>query len=663
MYKQEPYLSEYIDVRAGVYFKPFYNVLADCGVRKLKSSLTDMRETYSENIYADFTQYLAEQLQEICMRTLIVEMHICKSAGKLKGENNREEYEYYCNKIVGEMVNIKKMFEKYPVLHQCVEKRITYSINFYKEILEHFSKHRATICDQLCRANCFLKIVSIESKHSDVHRGGRHVVKVRLDDGSEILYKPHSMENEKQFGELLHWMSQGLKIAQLDYKFLSYEDHSWCSIVEYKSCKTEDEIKKYYKRIGVQLFLAYFLGTHDLHCENIIASGEYPVLIDLETIVNVQPSKKRVTADEEVNYQLAHSVLYTGLLPIYTWNKDKYSLNMFFSLSREKENQKNQERDLVLEISGGEGMNDIEKQAFTLKDYEKVDEITDGQTFLYVVLPQFYSYKNENYEFVMILVDYKKLDLKNGYTYWGNGLQDIMNCEMNPIPQLEKKQMPTKIAELNWKTETDEIKLKKCVVAPITYMEQYKEEISSAAIHVEWKKKYLKNEEKTIQKIETYLYNSHDQSFRYRIYSPEIELRNNTIKVMTSLQAINKVALLFMAVFLTGMIAIYQLRFEHREESYGISLAYGAQYKELYWEIFCEILLLNSIGTIIGIVIGYLVTYYVDFGIMISVVNVQGSWYTFLSAYGLCVVLSSFVSVITFRKLKKKKIIELLNVY
>lgn len=91
-----------------------------------------------------------------------------------------------------------------------------------------------------------------------------------------------------------------------------------------------------------------------------------------------------------------------------------YSLNMFFSLSREKENQKNQERDLVLEISGGEGMNDIEKQAFTLKDYEKVDEITDGQTFLYVVLPQFYSYKNENYEFVMILVDYKKLDLKNG---------------------------------------------------------------------------------------------------------------------------------------------------------------------------------------------------------------------------------------------------------
>ena len=47
-----------------------------------------------------------------------------KSVGKLKGDNNREEYDYYCNEIVGKMVNIKKTFEKYPVLRRCVEKRI-----------------------------------------------------------------------------------------------------------------------------------------------------------------------------------------------------------------------------------------------------------------------------------------------------------------------------------------------------------------------------------------------------------------------------------------------------------------------------------------------------------------------------------------------------------
>lgn len=42
MYKQESYLSEHIHVQKGVFFKPFYNVLVDYGVKELKSILTDM---------------------------------------------------------------------------------------------------------------------------------------------------------------------------------------------------------------------------------------------------------------------------------------------------------------------------------------------------------------------------------------------------------------------------------------------------------------------------------------------------------------------------------------------------------------------------------------------------------------------------------------------
>lgn len=310
-----------------IFFKSFYNVLVDYGVKKLKDTLRGKRDVLSENVYTDFAQYLAEQLQGICMRTLIVEMNIFKADGKLQGENTKEEYKYFCTNVLGRRLNIKELFEKYPVLWRCVEERIAYSVNFYKEIIERFSEHRMLISERLCRTNNYLKIVGIKSKNSDVHREGRHVVKIRLDNESEILYKPHSMENEKQFEELLGWLGQGLKINQLEYKFLSYEEHSWCSIVENKCCKTEDEIKRYYKRIGIQLFLAYFLGTHDLHCENIIASGEYPVLIDLETLVNAQKLKERNTVEEEVNYQLAQSVLYTGLLPIYTWNKEKSGID------------------------------------------------------------------------------------------------------------------------------------------------------------------------------------------------------------------------------------------------------------------------------------------------------------------------------------------------
>ena len=83
--------------------------------------------------------------------------------------------------------------------------------------------------------------------------------------------------------------------------------------MEYHSCKTEQQLKDYYVRLGVQLFLAYVLGTKDLHCENIIASGEYPVLIDLEVLLSTMELKEGKTAPQEIINQLSKSVLQTGI--------------------------------------------------------------------------------------------------------------------------------------------------------------------------------------------------------------------------------------------------------------------------------------------------------------------------------------------------------------
>ena len=136
------------------------------------------------------------------------------------------------------------------------------------------------------------------------------------------------MKNEKTFMSLLQWIGQGIGITQLSYEILTYEAYSLCSIVKYKECKSKEGICNYYKRLGVQLFLAYFLGTHDLHCENIIASGEYPVLIDLETLVGGFNSRKRKTAEDEVYYHIQQSVLSTGLLPTFMWDKGKNGIDV-----------------------------------------------------------------------------------------------------------------------------------------------------------------------------------------------------------------------------------------------------------------------------------------------------------------------------------------------
>ena len=113
----------------------------------------------------------------------------------------------------------------------------------------------------------------------------------------------------------------------MSYPFLSYENHSWTTIVQYKECDDDNQLKNYYLRMGVQLFLVYLLGTKDLHYENIIAAGEYPVLIDLETLVNICYNTDRESVNDEILYQLAQSVLYTGLLPYTAWNNGKIGID------------------------------------------------------------------------------------------------------------------------------------------------------------------------------------------------------------------------------------------------------------------------------------------------------------------------------------------------
>lgn len=66
--------------------------------------------------------------------------------------------------------------------------------------------------------------------------------------------------------------------------------------------------------------LAYALRMSDLHYENIIAHGEYPVIIDYETLgaLNINESYRK--NDVSFNYKLLkrinNSVLMTGMLPL-----------------------------------------------------------------------------------------------------------------------------------------------------------------------------------------------------------------------------------------------------------------------------------------------------------------------------------------------------------
>src|SRR5262249_35656032 len=66
-------------------------------------------------------------------------------------------------------------------------------------------------------------------------------------------------------------------------------------------------------------------GT-DCHCENIIANGEHPVLVDMETLMHHRPRLEDEGEGAQAQLlafqQMAHSVLRTGLMPNWQVSHD-----------------------------------------------------------------------------------------------------------------------------------------------------------------------------------------------------------------------------------------------------------------------------------------------------------------------------------------------------
>jgi type 2 lantibiotic biosynthesis protein LanM len=92
---------------------------------------------------------------------------------------------------------------------------------------------------------------------------------------------------------------------------------------EHKPCKTHDEVRRYYQRAGQLVGLLYVLQASDMHYENIIANGEYPIPIDLETIVT--PLYLAMSEDTPVpglgirntiDYAVSQSTLLPMKLPV-----------------------------------------------------------------------------------------------------------------------------------------------------------------------------------------------------------------------------------------------------------------------------------------------------------------------------------------------------------
>jgi len=163
------------------------------------------------------------------------------------------------------------------------------------------------------------KVTGVVTDLSDLHDGGRSTFALTFSTGVRVIYKPRNLGIDAATFGLLGWLNDhGASPRFRLLTILDRGDYGWVEYVDHRPCHDLTEARRYYTRVGMLVCLAYALGGTDLHLENIIACGEQPILVDLETIMHPVRRETGVLdrpLSRAIRWERQESVMRTGLLP------------------------------------------------------------------------------------------------------------------------------------------------------------------------------------------------------------------------------------------------------------------------------------------------------------------------------------------------------------
>lgn len=259
---------------------------------------------------------LTAHLRWMLNRTLVLELHLARHRGLLRGESSESRYQSFLERL-RESDAARAIFRDYPVLARQVLRAATQWTDSMLEFVERLSADWSAIQARFCPQHVPGPLTQLLGGAGDRHRNGRSVLIVTFASGFRLVYKPRSLGIDRHFDELLQWVNAwGWKPAFRTLEVLDRGDYGWQEFVAAVPCHSEPEVTRFYERQGGNLALLYLLNAVDFHHHNLIACGEHPLLVDREGLLHpwIAPGGANHFSSLAAT-ALASSVVRSGLLP------------------------------------------------------------------------------------------------------------------------------------------------------------------------------------------------------------------------------------------------------------------------------------------------------------------------------------------------------------
>lgn len=274
----------------------------------------------SDAVLASLVAGLAMGLRHCLARTLVLELQVARLEEELTGDTPEERYQSF---IAGlrQPETALDLLGRSPVLARYVVEKIAAWEEVALEMLGRLAADWGEIRRELLPGDDPGPLVEALGGQGDPHRGGRSVFLLRFTAGARLVYKPKPLAVDAAFQGLLAWVNgRGFEPAFRGLRLLDRGAYGWMEFIATAPCVTPEEVERFYQRQGGNLALLYLVEATDFHHENLIAAGEHPVLVDLETLFHPVLARRELGPQQaDPGWSLEDSVLRGGLLPSRVW--------------------------------------------------------------------------------------------------------------------------------------------------------------------------------------------------------------------------------------------------------------------------------------------------------------------------------------------------------
>lgn len=272
---------------------------------------------------SDYVEELINQCLDIGLRTFVYDLHVEKEKIPLsESTDEKTGFRRYLMTRFNTKDKLNEFFDQYPVLTRLYAEIIHFQLVNFRELIQALAESENEL-NQVFQVGRPINLTGLKMGAGDSHNQGKSVAILVFDKDVEVVFKPKNL----MIGERFDSFVQAIKKMDQRFDFYSTtkivkEDYTFEERLVYSSCLSQEEVTHYYRQFGQTVALVYLLNGNDFHLENVLAFGKYPVLIDLETIIqNRYPMPDSENALVKVMQENGESVVMSGLVPIYLFEE------------------------------------------------------------------------------------------------------------------------------------------------------------------------------------------------------------------------------------------------------------------------------------------------------------------------------------------------------